>query len=367
MRSSVSIVIPTHDRAHTIGRALNSILVQTNEHDEVIVVDDGSVDNTAEVLAGFGEQVRYIWQPRGGPGAARNRGVGESSHDLVAFLDSDDEWLPGRLDLQCALMDARPELVMSFADMRLLLVDGTILDSAIRRWQSGARPWQSEMNGPLTLSEITGRTTGGHEINVYVGDIYADMLNHCWIHCNTAVFRRSLAGEALRFPEGPTIYEDWECFANVARVGPVAFLECCVATQINHTQDRLTACDELTRPTARVRLLERVWGSDAQFLSTCGVAYRRVLDEQRTLMVEELLNAGRSAEARAELARVERASVRQKCLVALPGWASRSWTSTRTFRSLVRTRVVGVLPPSLVTALKSARQTRRRLSEGRYV
>jgi glycosyltransferase involved in cell wall biosynthesis len=363
MRPPVSVIVPTYNRASTIGRALNSILVQTEDRDEVIVVDDGSVDSTEQVVSCFGPQVRYIRQPNKGPGAARNRGVAESGNDLIAFLDSDDEWIAGKLDMQCALLEARPDVVMCFADMRLILEDGRRLDSAIGRWQSGARPWETEMRGPLMLSEISKWAGNSHDVSVYIGDLYSDMLIRCWIHCNTSVFRRSLLGDELRFPEQLSIYEDWECFARAARVGPLAFLDCSVATQISHSLGRLTECDMLTRAASRVALLERVWGGDQEFLRVSGPTYRRVLHEQRTVKFEQLILAGRSAEARAELSRIEGFSARRYLLASLPGWILITLPSVRRIRSNVRKRIVSLLPPAVVGSLKQMRSGLRRLRE----
>jgi glycosyltransferase involved in cell wall biosynthesis len=96
----ISAVIPTYNRAHSIGRAVKSVLEQTSPVDELIVVDDGSTDRTAEAIAEFGPRVRYIQQENSGVSAARTRGIVESKSEWIAFLDSDDEWLPEKIALQ---------------------------------------------------------------------------------------------------------------------------------------------------------------------------------------------------------------------------------------------------------------------------
>ena len=116
MSLSVSIVIPTYNRAHLVSRAVNSALQQCAPGDEVIVVDDGSTDSTGIVLAEFGERIRYIRKENGGAGAARNRGIREARNPLVAFLDSDDEWMPGKIELQRQFMQARPDVLFCFSD-----------------------------------------------------------------------------------------------------------------------------------------------------------------------------------------------------------------------------------------------------------
>jgi glycosyltransferase involved in cell wall biosynthesis len=100
----VSIIIPTYNRAATIADAVESALSQTYQPIEVIVVDDGSDDDTAAALAGYADRIRLIRQENAGPSAARNRGVAESSGEIVAFLDSDDTWLPEKIRKQVELM-----------------------------------------------------------------------------------------------------------------------------------------------------------------------------------------------------------------------------------------------------------------------
>ncbi|MBX3464651.1 MAG: glycosyltransferase family 2 protein [Planctomycetes bacterium] len=101
---AVSVVIPTFNRARLLPRAIDSVLAQTLPAAEVIVVDDGSTDDTADVIAGYGDRVRYLQQPNAGVSAARNKGIRAARHELIAFLDSDDYWRPGKLAAQVPLM-----------------------------------------------------------------------------------------------------------------------------------------------------------------------------------------------------------------------------------------------------------------------
>jgi glycosyltransferase involved in cell wall biosynthesis len=93
----ISAVIPAWNRSRTVGRAIESALAQSHRPHQIVVVDDGSVDETPAVVAGFGDAVRYIRQDNQGASAARNRGVAASSAEWVAFLDSDDIWTPDHL------------------------------------------------------------------------------------------------------------------------------------------------------------------------------------------------------------------------------------------------------------------------------
>jgi glycosyltransferase involved in cell wall biosynthesis len=100
----VSVIIPTYNRARTIERAVNSVFAQTWKEIEIIVVDDGSTDQTAEVLKAYGGKIRVIQQPNGGASAARNTGIKAATGEIISFLDSDDEWLPEKTERQAGLL-----------------------------------------------------------------------------------------------------------------------------------------------------------------------------------------------------------------------------------------------------------------------
>lgn len=107
----VTVVVPARDAADFVEAAVRSVLAQTWTRLECIVVDDGSADETADVVERIeDDRVVLVRQPTGGVAAARNRGIGDGRGDLVALLDADDVWLPGKLAAQIELLDRRPEL-----------------------------------------------------------------------------------------------------------------------------------------------------------------------------------------------------------------------------------------------------------------
>lgn len=131
-RELVSVIIPTYNRAQTIERSVQSALNQTYPEIEVIVVDDGSTDGTSEVLAGLQGPVRSVRQPNAGPSAARNRGVAEARGSIIAFLDSDDVWLPDKLALQMQVLES------GGAEMCCCVANCDLEDSSGRRTTSFA-------------------------------------------------------------------------------------------------------------------------------------------------------------------------------------------------------------------------------------
>ncbi|MGE5294770.1 MAG: glycosyltransferase family 2 protein [Solirubrobacterales bacterium] len=121
----MSVIIPTFNRAKVVTRAIDSVLEQTYRRREVIVVDDGSTDNTAEVLRSYGDRIVCIHQKNAGPSAARNRGIRESKGEFIAFLDSDDLWLATKLERQSALLvDAGPETPCCLCDSLIRMAGG---------------------------------------------------------------------------------------------------------------------------------------------------------------------------------------------------------------------------------------------------
>jgi glycosyltransferase involved in cell wall biosynthesis len=110
MTLPVSVIIPAYNAEAVLGRALETVLGQSAPPAQVIVVDDGSADGTWRILQGYGKAVTAVRQENAGVSAARNRGIAAATAEWVAFLDADDEWLPGKLERQWTLLRRHPEL-----------------------------------------------------------------------------------------------------------------------------------------------------------------------------------------------------------------------------------------------------------------
>ncbi|MBI9017221.1 MAG: glycosyltransferase family 2 protein [Phycisphaerae bacterium] len=114
----VSVVIPAYNAQEYIARAIDSVLTQTRKADEIIIVDDGSTDNTAEQVKRFGDKVRYIYQENAGASVARNTGINAGKYEWIAFLDGDDEFSPDRIEKQIALLKRNPHLIWVTANFK---------------------------------------------------------------------------------------------------------------------------------------------------------------------------------------------------------------------------------------------------------
>lgn len=112
----VSAVVPAYNAEKYIARSIDSILNQTRRPDEIIIVDDGSTDGTAEIIKNYGDKVRYIHQENAGASVARNTGVNASKGEWIAFLDCDDEWLEDHILQQVELIERNPEVVWAGAN-----------------------------------------------------------------------------------------------------------------------------------------------------------------------------------------------------------------------------------------------------------
>ena len=174
----VSVVIPTYNYGRFIGEAIRSVLAQTLPPSEIIVVDDGSTDQTATVVEAFGDVVRYIRQDNAGVCAARNRGVNESMSELIAFLDADDTWEPTNLEKQVARFEIDDEVGLVHCGMREF---DTATGETIRFYLDGAEECVAESlllwegptivgPGAITISRKAFDRVGGFDTRMKVGE-----------------------------------------------------------------------------------------------------------------------------------------------------------------------------------------------------
>lgn len=183
-RPAVSVIIPTFNRLALLREALDSVAAQTFRDFEVIVVDDGSTEAIAEGVATHATSPRVIRQPNAGPAAARNRGIAAANADVVAFLDSDDLWLPGKLATYVDRMKREPDEPIWYGPMQPIKRDG-------RR--------------------VPGRT------KPCMGGCIAEALFHSsFVHVPTVVCRKSLLTDVGCFDESLPVCEDYDLWLRLS-------------------------------------------------------------------------------------------------------------------------------------------------------
>ena len=195
----VSVVIPAYNAEAFIQRTLASVLGQEYAELEVLVVDDGSTDDTPDIVETFRDQVRLIRQANSGVAVARNRGIAEARGEFVAFLDHDDVWYPQKLGLQVALLDARK-------DVGLVYANAQFIDQSDRRMWTYLAPTR-----------------------LHRGAVVTALFLDCFIPLLTVVVRRHLLSELGGFVNRWHIAEDYDLFLRLAEVVQVDYVEGVVA------------------------------------------------------------------------------------------------------------------------------------------
>lgn len=335
MPSAVTVIIPTYNRAHLVARAITSALQQLRVGDRIIVVDDGSTDSTGAVLRPLLESIDYIRTKNGGAGAARNVGVREARTPLIAFLDSDDEWLPGKLELQRSLMDARPDVLFCFSDFAEFS-GGKIVRFYLNQWHASAPKWEEMLGPSLPYSSIANLPNGFQDFPVHIGDLFSHMVRSNYVLTDTVVVRREEAGEALFFDEDLRYWEDYVCFTRLSQCGRAAFLKIETAVQYDH-EARLSRAPELVYLNATIAALNRRWSLDPSHVDIHREQYEEIRDQIHRRKAAALLALGRTKEARSELRSLRSVPLRYKMVYTLPGFLARSLLSILKLARRLRT------------------------------
>ena len=210
--SSVSVVIPSFNRVETLQRALASVLSQTRIADEVIVVDDGSTDSTAEMIINNFPDVVYLYQTNRGVSAARNLGITHASSDWIALLDSDDEWLPEKLQRQFALLENYPELSN---ELKVCHTEEIWV-------RNGKR-----------VNQMKKHEKAG-------GWIYQRCLPICAMSPSSIVIHRSVFEKVGLFDEGLPACEDYDLWLKICSRYPVAYIEEPLIVKYGGHEDQLS-------------------------------------------------------------------------------------------------------------------------------
>lgn len=211
----VSVVIPAYNAGPFLGEALDSVFAQGYADLEVIVVDDGSTDNTREVAESYGDRIRYIRQDNAGASAARNRGIREAKGDFVAFLDADDLWVPSKLQKQLELFDQRPELGMVITDC-----------IAFGEWGEYVPP-------------------GDKRERLMVGDICQNIFLYSGVGTPSVMVRREVFDKVGMFNENLPLAEDDNMWIRIAADYPVELIDEVLVRVRDHANRSTKGIDRL--------------------------------------------------------------------------------------------------------------------------
>lgn len=216
----VSTIIPAYNAAQFVAKAIDSALLQ-DVHQQIIVIDDGSQDGTAEIVKTYGNAVELIQQPNGGVSAARNRGIDAARGDFVAFLDADDVWLPGKLAAQLDLFTADPVLGTVICDE----VHVTSEDEVVRPSFLSSRRCYCEL--PTRPSRLTKPVTW--------------LVRESFFPTSGVLTRREVLARAGYFDTSLTICEDRDLWLRLAFEAPVGLVPEVKLRYLTGREDSLSA------------------------------------------------------------------------------------------------------------------------------
>lgn len=218
----VSVIVPCYNRAELVKEAVRSV-AEPGLSLEILVVDDGSTEDVEGAVAGLGSVVRYLRTDHGGAAHARNAGMRAARGAYVAFLDSDDLYLPGKLALQVAFMEAHPEIGLVSTEVTAFDEKGVIEERHLRSYH-GAWRWSGwsyeDVYGEKGTIDWNGRPVTWH-----AGDIFSFVLRGSVVMSNTVLFRRSLLERTGLQNEAYRYAQDYEFVVRLCKHGRAAFLD----------------------------------------------------------------------------------------------------------------------------------------------
>ena len=184
----VSVIIPTHNRAHFLVDTINSVLGQSFKDAQIIVIDDGSTDNTRQLVGQYGARIDYIYQQKAGRAQARNIGIKAAQGDYIAFLDDDDIWLPEKLEKQVIFLDAHPDIGLVHTFTEVIDEQGLLLEKETRERLKSYRK------------------------SMRIGYTYEGMSRYCTMFISSVILRSCCLEEMELFDTITETFEDWDFY-----------------------------------------------------------------------------------------------------------------------------------------------------------
>ena len=259
----VSVILPTFNRCGVLERAVDSVLGQTYPHFELWVVDDGSTDATPALLAAYGNRIHTVRQANRGVSAARNRGIRCAAGDLIAFLDSDDYWLPQKLEHQVALFRADEEV-------RICQTEEVWIRHGVR-----VNPKKRHKK--------------------YAGMIFEHTLPLCLISPSAVMMRKSLLDEVGLFDESLPACEDYDLWLRITWKYPLHLIDTPLIVKTGGHADQLSRLPRLDR--YRIQALAKILGRGCLSAAQQKAALD-VLTRKCEIYAGGCIKRGRSREAR---------------------------------------------------------------------
>jgi len=299
----VSVVIPTFNRASLVVETLESALGQSFDDREIIVVDDGSTDDTRERLKPYRDRISYIRQENKGVNAARNQGLAHASGEYIALLDSDDLWKPWLLDLFVGVLDRSPDVGFVYSDFSVLKPDGSLKHNMLKTWYTFENDWDRLFDSSSGLPpELLAKVPEDEraDARLFKGDVYHASLYHPAVLPSASLYRRSMTSGERVFNEDDSTCGDWEFFARLSNAHGAAFLDLEAAFNRSHDDAvRLMRLDLSIRLRRQIRFVQRLWKSDAEFMREHGEEVFTVLRELYAGLIKVQLVGGDRAAATA--------------------------------------------------------------------
>ncbi len=258
----VSVIIPTYNRAWILKEAIDSVLAQDFKDFELIVVDDGSSDDTEQILDAYKRDLVVIRQPNRGVSGARNRGIAAAGGQLIAFLDSDDLWLPGKLSTQVAFFDSNPSAVIN-QTQEIWIRNGVRVNPKIRHHK-------------------------------FSGMIFERSLALCLVSPSAVMMRRSLFDEVGLFDEDLPACEDYDLWLRISWRYPVHLIETPLIIKRGGHADQLSKAHSLDK--FRIKALQKVI-EDGNLEKNARQAAVRTLQEKCAIYAGGCRKRGKYAEA----------------------------------------------------------------------
>ena len=242
----ISAIIPTYNNADYIEDAINSILTQSHSVDEIIIVDDGSSDNTEELVKAISQKtsdIIYIKQANQGPSSARNRGIEAASGDWIAFLDADDLWTRDKIARQIAALESEPQLKLIAADMSEIdRLGKTTVNSVLAKHQL-----------LKTFQNLAGTA---------VPKATAALLKKNFIPTGTVLIERACLTEAGGFNTNIRFGEDLELWARIAADHPITCLPKVMMQRRQHGNNATQNTASMLQGIVDVMQSLRHWGAE---------------------------------------------------------------------------------------------------------